>query len=315
MDNFYIFIIEIPWFYCMKKLLLLLFLSLYTYNCSLSQEWFPVGAKWTYAYFNSIGPYYSQFPVEYMVEKDTIVLGKACKKITPNGTFRYYNSGMVYYLEPAQDTIWNLLFDFTKSVGDTIFYPQFTSVNIWTGDTITYFNVVDTVFQVILNNDTLKGYSCTYDSFLSGSGPFGFKPFAIERVYGGDLYNEGDYFDFGPVGLRCYEDSFLGLYKVPGFTLDCDTSWTSGGVGIIENIENNVEIFPNPASYNLNIQFKNISLNYITFKIFDLQGNLHKQSRINQASQKLDVSDLESGMYIFEIESEGQFHRDKLLIE
>ncbi len=296
----------------MKKLLLIYIISLFALQNTYSQEWFPLGAKWTYAYFNVIGPYSSNYPVKYFVKKDTVVKGKACKEIS-DGSFRYHENGLVYYFNPPIDTSWNLLFDFTKSVGDTIFYPQYREVAI-SGDTVTYYNIVDSIFQVILNNDTLKGYTCWYDAFLWGWGHFGFKPIAIERVSGGDLYYEFDYWPSGPIGLRCYEDSILGLYKSPGFSLDCDT--TVSNVGLESTLDPGlINIYPNPAKDGITIQTEFENSNELIFRLFDLNGSLLIQSQIEESKVMIDISNLKSGMYIYEIESSEGTFRNKLIIE
>ena len=142
-----------------------------------------------------------------------------------------------------------------------------------------------------------------------------FANYAIENISGGEvIWYGGDFFGGGPLGLRCYEDSILGYYKSRGFNLDCDT--TVSNVGIEKALDPNwLSLYPNPVSGQLTVKNASPSIQSFTFKLYDLQGNLQKQSQINQASQKLDVSDLESGMYIYEIESEGQFYCDKLIIE
>ncbi len=88
-----------------------------------------------------------------------------------------------------------------------------------------------------------------------------------------------------------------------------------GGSHLRENKLSEVKVFPNPSSGHLNITIDESSPQIIEFKIFDIQGNLQLKTTIKQETQALNVSDLKPGLYIYQVESDGRFHRDKLIIK
>lgn len=74
---------------------------------------------------------------------------------------------------------------------------------------------------------------------------------------------------------------------------------------IIENIQSKVQvlIYPNPA-----IDFVNVSLNGINIKpgeqfyqLYDLQGRLIKQNTINQTEIQINLSNLNSSIYVLRV--------------
>ncbi|QNL21536.1 T9SS type A sorting domain-containing protein [Hyphobacterium sp. CCMP332] len=303
----------------MKKLLILFFLSLYTFNFSLSQEWFPVGAKWTYEWYWSTGPYYGNYPKYFEVEKDTMILGKSCKKINLIGSqsfssYRYEENGKVYYYQYTNQSNWHLMYDFSKQIGDTIFFPQFQYAECPSMNLVDYYIIIYNTSEIILGSDTLKTYQAQpMNSCVVGIGEFG--TFAIERISGGEVTWYGyDDFSSGPSGLRCYEDSVLGFYKSPGFNLDCDT--TVSNVGLDNVLDPGLlSIYPNPAQNTITIRSEIENSDELIFRMFDIHRALLKEFRMSNPSSNFDVSDLKPGMYIYEIESERQFYRNKLLIE
>lgn len=62
-----------------------------------------------------------------------------------------------------------------------------------------------------------------------------------------------------------------------------------------------LDLFPNPSSQQLNIKLKNLKL--ITFKIYNLRGQLIKSGdfndNINQGS--IDIHNINSGVYLLKI--------------
>jgi hypothetical protein len=257
----------------MKKLLLLLAFSILHSSFSIAQEWFPVGAKWTYGWSDRgcFNPNFESFyPEYYEIEKDTVILGRTCKKMVrqsnhPSVYGRKYNyvfdsADKVYYYPPYEyentRMEWSLLYDFTKQAGDTIWYENMLIYDSNIGDTIKYYVVVDSVYEIILNGDTLSRYFARPTASLF----FYWTDFAawwITEIIGGTFsIFPGAHYAGGctyPEGLRCYEDSVFGYYQNPWFTLDCDTSY-----GINTPIDNPlseiaINIFPNPAKNMLNI--------------------------------------------------------------
>jgi len=97
------------------------------------------------------------------------------------------------------------------------------------------------------------------------------------------------------------------------FNVDCDT--TSNivlGTEELSFLENSISIFPNPVSTTLSITAKNeVSIEGV--KIYDLQGReiLLKTKNFHQ----IDVSNLPTGNYFLEIETDKGIIRKKLMKE
>ena len=67
------------------------------------------------------------------------------------------------------------------------------------------------------------------------------------------------------------------------------------------NEEYNFEVFPNPSSDKVIIRI-NIKDEPIILKVYDINGKLVKERRLNSISTELNISDLNSGLLIFEIQ-------------
>jgi hypothetical protein len=83
-----------------------------------------------------------------------------------------------------------------------------------------------------------------------------------------------------------------------------------------ENIQvNRPSIYPNPANDNLNIVFQDPIKGKVRMQIFDINGSLAKSITQNSIeSTSIDISTLESGMYILRIETADGSISEKLTI-
>ncbi|MEQ8519417.1 MAG: T9SS type A sorting domain-containing protein [Cytophagales bacterium] len=308
----------------MKKLLLITFslltfnFSLFTFHYSFSQSFGQLGSEW---YFdgNHGGPCPQVCSyVHVQSVSDSIINGKTCHKLIANHTWHnnisntYTYPSMFVYEESDTVFMWSpvnqkflVTYIFNVNTGDSIVldYPSFLE-NSQATDT-TYNMVIDSVTQQNLDGQLLNKYYFHSDLL--------FGTHYMDRI--------GSFFWFYPrfviileagAGLRCYSDSQIDTSLV---SYPCDSLWNL--FSVIENLElaNEIRLFPNPASAQLNISIPNFSFQTFNVQLFDLQGNLRIRTQITKESQTLDVSDLKSGMYIYEIESEGQFYRNKLIIE
>ncbi len=107
-------------------------------------------------------------------------------------------------------------------------------------------------------------------------------------------------------------------YLIAQNTLGCKLKSVSQHL-IITNIdkkeENNLCIYPNPAndfiSLNCNISdYKNCDI-----KIYNLAGKLVKSEKVNQNQQKINLNDLENGVYFLHISSDKFSKLMKLIIQ
>ncbi len=314
----------------MKKLLLILILSLFTQHTSHSQEWFPVGAKYTWEWKISLFSTVDYVPETYQVIKDTIIKSRNAKMLQRvggaynswalNTIYLYDTAGIVYYYPPIPNWMsedkWSLLMNFNKDIGDTVLYKNMKGFGL-SSDTLEYFNYVYSIDTVNVNGLMVRCFE------MHPSFDFTFNSFEIcpceyilgcmpPTIVGGDWGTGGIDYRF----LRCYEDSFVGLYNNPNFNLECDTAYNTSGVGFEELIKDSIfKIYPNPAKSSITIQSDKNFSDPIVLRLFELHGTLRKEYRMVEIEGNLDISDLPSGMYIYELEStEGTF-RNKLIIE
>ena len=73
------------------------------------------------------------------------------------------------------------------------------------------------------------------------------------------------------------------------------------------------EIFPNPANDVLYLNFKMENYQNGNVSLFDLNGKLVQQSVLNYSNNKLNINDLQKGIYFIEVEVEGQILRKRIL--
>lgn len=138
----------------------------------------------------------------------------------------------------------------------------------------------------------------TYAYFLStdGNGDPQF-PYILAGSYYGtvsqmDVNSAGS--STSPAGLTCY---------------------TGATTGIEESSATLFNLYPNPASDIVNIQFENDSNNEVL--IFDISGKIVLSEIVNSSSDQLDVHALTSGLYILSVKNieTGATEKIRLIIE
>ena len=85
-----------------------------------------------------------------------------------------------------------------------------------------------------------------------------------------------------------------------------------GGTNINEVIESSTQIFPNPANNKLNIVSYGVNMTQID--IYSLDGKLIFRKDSNSNSDKIDVSSLQSGIYILSINSNNYQVKRKFIV-
>ena len=85
---------------------------------------------------------------------------------------------------------------------------------------------------------------------------------------------------------------------------------TSVLIGIEDVLDRNVEIFPNPTHNSVQVGLEILKAGDLSLRLFDLNGKLHIESNeaVSQGTfgRKLDLGDLPQGMYLLQIELDGQ---------
>ncbi|MGD0712169.1 MAG: T9SS type A sorting domain-containing protein [Bacteroidales bacterium] len=300
----------------MKKLIVILalifpFISINSY----SQTWAPIGATWTYT--ETFASSYEVDPSIVTSVKDTIINSINCKKMqymiwtcNYSSNYMYDDSDRVFFYD-ATSSRFNLLYDFNKHSGET----WYIKVDDYHGNDSSLVHV-DSTSTVVINGNILKVLYTTIDASAAGNWEglngkitekLGHEKFMFPLING--LCDEE--FNYG---LRCYEDSTIGLYQT-GIAPSCDYST----VGINEYLSNEGFNFsPNPASSEIQVISNQSTVigidiyNMLGEKIYSLPPTDYRSPASPPASQQggrgepitINVSAFPSGMYFVEIKSE-----------
>lgn len=264
-------------------------------------EFAPIGAEWFYDEqftFSGDVDY-----IKFTSEKDTLVNGKMCRKITkrhklicndrPETEFLYPSNDTVYFF----DTIFNefqILYVFDANAGDSWFIK--VKDEILGLDSFEIY--VDSVSSLQVNEKKLKVLYVTYygnDVDL----PEGFSSTIIEKI--GDVQYMFNWYPRSYVcdanytrGLRCYKDIDIGQYST-GIRGSCDYThvWTDIGK---RNFNDKIKIYPNPTKKYLEINCETVSEYKV--EIYDIKGKFLLSTKFFNSIEILDVSNLEAGYYV-----------------
>lgn len=90
------------------------------------------------------------------------------------------------------------------------------------------------------------------------------------------------------------------------------------GVNELLNQENDFAVYPNPAVNELNLLFNRSVSNLAEVKIYALSGKLISSQTLQNTANKtftLDTTNLESGIYLVEVESDGEIAKQRFVVE
>ncbi len=307
-------------------------ISLLCFSCQIihaqNHEWAPVSAEWHYTHVYAglppnwpfVSSYYDYNKVNSV--KDTLIGNKMCRHLisekfncsmwgyTATEFFMYQDSGKIYHWD-AQLSSFHLLMDFNANAGDSWAIPP------WIHDSSNYvmdtsYAYVDSVSYVQIGNDTFKRQYVTYSLHTS---------MGIMNTYADSITEKlGNHRQMLPfeyalcdveydIGLRCYSDSSIGLYKSVPYSCDTVISVYSR-THVLHDKKEDFQIFPNPSCDYLTIKNGNSELNNYSFSIYNLTGQLIKEGRILQQNQEIDIRDLSAAVYLIHFEGdEGNFVR------
>lgn len=114
-----------------------------------------------------------------------------------------------------------------------------------------------------------------------------------------------------------YSPTQNGSYKVEIVTSFCSrmsSCHSVNWVGIEEIIANKIKVSPNPVINNLLIDIPDFNKNF-SITIISIDGRILKEININSGLTTLDLSFLNSGMYIYKIEAEGTILKSNRFIK
>jgi hypothetical protein len=88
-------------------------------------------------------------------------------------------------------------------------------------------------------------------------------------------------------------------------------------VGELMNREQSVVVYPNPANEEINMQFNHKVEGAATVRVFDMNGRIVSQQNLPQVwntNFKYNTSNLESGLYIIELENNGEVSQHRFSV-
>jgi len=300
----------------MKKTIFTFILTIYAISFY-GQEFAPVGAVWYYderfAFSGDINY------IKFTSEKDTLIYGELCKKITKRHKLICIDRPDTEYLFTRNDTVFffdhhfadfQILYDFNATVGDSwIIKIKDEDENI---DTLTV--TVDSISTTEINGHNLKTLYVTY--YKSNGNPYSYTSTIIERI--GDIKymfnwypwtNMACDYNYTP-GLRCYEDSTIGLYsRVTSYSCDYVYSWSGNKTKNLGKIE----LFPNPV-HNI-VEIKTGQLSDYSIDLLDLTGKKLKTWFVKGTNFRIDLSDINKGIYVIKLYKNKQVLGYKKLVK
>lgn len=292
----------------MKKLIfILLFLSCLT--TLFGQQWAPVGSKWTYSDF-SWGYPFSNSPRVIESVADTTILGKECRVIEGNcacgffvnRTYMYSENNKIYLFNDSTQSF-HTLYDFSVGVGGT-----WTIVPPNPADSFKV--VVESVYSQIIQG---VSYNIQQIRNLNSGDVWEFNGKVAEGIGNINYCFFPQYAVCDPFSgrLRCYDDTKNITYFD---TIPCDS--TIYGLSVDNNyLENDVAIYPNPATSTLFIELNNLQFSSYSIEIFSLFGQ--KVISIGETTNKkteISLENLSKGMYVVQIMDEkGNYYIKKVI--
>lgn len=264
-------------------------------------EWAPIGAKW---YFNQPSTESGNYVV-FESLKDSVIQGKNVRviEINLNGIDLVsrecimQSSDSIFYYNSNSNTF-NLLYDFSAKVGDTIVVHE----NMFKPTTgfFSYYDSIPNFKYKITSIDSIQINSIWFKrqkvipisewSFFSGMS---------DDMYFIDKIGSLTYF-FGRIQytypeqqlslLRCYIDSEID-YKNAQWDMACDFLSNNYSHQTIEDIM----LFPNPANDILRIRSNEI---IEIVEIYDARGSKLFFDKPGNGAFNLDLSELDKGVFI-----------------
>lgn len=291
-----------------KPILLFAVLVFFVTKNNAQTEWAPVGAKWVNEAVRLEQGLY--FLISFESVKDTMVLGKNCKKILKivlchsNGIVKPCNPEKelsVFFIYSENDKVYYsngdsfiLMYDFSLKTGDTVSVYQQSK---YYEDTFTLncYTVIKTD-SIQINGKILKRQSVLPIDSFDPNDKYKFYHYAgyiIERI-GNEFSLFGTFIDatesWGPPYLKCYSDSEIS-YQNPKYH-NC-----YGLEGVAENFKiDPIQLYPNPATDNINI-ISSIRQN-LTMQVYNAVGQCVMQIELNNLTNNIDISSLTKGIYI-----------------
>lgn len=284
----------------MKNLLLIFLISISFISINAQTNIFaPVGAKWWYS-TQDFFP--AEYPLTIDVYSDTLIEGKICSILAfspnPNNVNKdrniyLYQEDAIIYQYFINEAKFFKLYDFSLEAGQ----GYWCNVLDFDETLDSLFIEIEAVETIEINGHFLKKQIINYDGHYDWFGD------NIETIGNTQMIIPTHGLLESVQGpLRCYEDIDFGLYST-GETISCDEIL----LGIMETEDLNFEMYPNPASNELLIEFLSKSaISSYDMSIFDLTGKLLIENALNpDITNTINIKNLPSGLLLIKIEEDG----------
>ncbi len=296
----------------MKKILLIfgiLTISIYSY----SQDYMQTGTTW---HFNKLDPFSNDTTYyKIVVGNDTLINGYACKYLNYEANYgsdqcsvwlqSYYvmsQDSIVYFYNSTFNEL-QPLYNFGGNTGSSWYFRP-TGGSCWIDSIGIY---VDSISTQNINGIDLKVQNVSYNSYSSGQPSLLYNSQIIERI--GDINTLFNVYlmnvcgnhceDYYQKGLRCFEDSIIGLYSTMMYE-NC-TYLSIVNVSNIPTEETIISIYPNPSKDEIFIN--STVLENLIFEIYNSIGVLIKSGMVD--NKRISVGNFQNGLYVIRLFSKG----------
>ena len=257
------------------KNVLLIFITLCGLNAT-AQITFPtVDGYWIYRYFGDQGEPGSY--TYYYTEGDTSINNTDYIKLGTNGNYMgaYRDSNRVVYFIPDTSLTEYVLYDFNLEVGDTIIHPY--GGGGFSTDTVTIWQT-DTILIDGNSHKTISLSSMAHWIEGIGSQNYLLNPYDFAGLSGNDY-------------LQC-------MMSDSSFIFGANNGFCTTSINETENANSELNIFPNPANSNFQIQLEEGTIQRI--QIMDITGKIILDyPQVN--SKQFNVSKLPPGIYLVKV--------------
>lgn len=286
----------------MKQQILIVFILFFS-NPAISQEFAPIGAKWHYTEkYVGPGDWENEYSLKIIAVKDTIIEGQSCIELRCDYLcwhpydvqYVYSSNDSVYFYDQLLDTF-KLIYIFNASAGEEWGIPIYGG---GPDERIDFRLIIDSVDTRLVNSEELSVQYVTYFCYIfnkeeTAIDSFWYNSEIIEYI--GDisyLFNipellltwcDHNYSN----GLRCYEDSFFGLYET-GIAPFCDYEY----VDVEEPILDSISFYPNPTQDKIYFTTEISNLKQI-----DIYNVLGQRIESYNPEEIIDFSHLKDGVY------------------
>jgi len=309
----------------MKKLVLLFILTSLTFIYTNGQVRFEDDAVWHYDFYVSGSGFY-----KIELRPDTLIQNKNCQKYLIKKYTFYQQSGGIYLQGPIID----FPHEYTYTSGDTVFYYKndkfYTLFNFsanvgdeWiindepipfpSCDSISRVEVIDTG-EIEINGvshrkvllHTIEGSPMGIDGWIvENIGPIG----AQYLFPTGRNCNDSTIICFEQHSFKCFQDSLVGLFNPSG--IECEYLLNHVGIGEKEN--QIFQVYPNPTSDFINIEFREIGEYQLT--LFNHNGKIIISEKLSKMKERINLTGFTNGVYTLRIENEKSKIRTEKIIK